>query len=436
MAHTAMHWLDLLHGGALDGALASLYGAAAVQTQRARYDALLRRFAEAFGGQRTAVIVSAPGRTELCGNHTDHQRGHVLAAAVAEDCVAVASPRADDQAVLLSEGYAPVCLSLGRLEPDPAEQGTPAALLRGVAAGLARRGHTVGGFDAVACSTVPAGAGMSSSAAFEVLLANCLAGLYGTGAPDPMEIARVAWEAENRYFGKPCGQMDQLSSSLGGIVHIDFADAAAPRAECVVASLSKLGLAACLMHTGGSHADLTREYAAIPADMRLVAARLGKEVLSEVEERAFYEALPRLRGAVPDLSLLRAMHFFQENARVPRLVEALRTGDAAQFLALVRASGRSSFEVLQNVCPADSRERGLALALALTERFFACDGMQETAAPHFAARVHGGGFAGAIQTFLPVGQAAAYTAYMEGIFGPGSCRPVVLRPAGGTVLAG
>ena len=527
MRRTVPEWRALLHGGALDAMLTSLYGADAVGAQRDRYDALLLRFAARFGEDRPAAIFSAPGRTEIGGNHTDHQRGRVLAAAVTMDCAAVAAPNGEGRITLESEGYAPLGLSLDRLTPIAAERNTSAALLRGVAAGLKQRGHVIGGFDAVIGSNVPGGAGLSSSAAYAVLLGNCMTGLYEGAAGDAVELAQVARQAENAFFGKPSGLMDQLASSVGGFVTIDFFDETAPRVERIPVDLSDLGLAVCLVNTGGSHADLTHEYAAIPQDMHLVARWFGRGVLAEVDPNAFYAALPALRESVSDLALLRAMHFFSENARVPEQAAALRGGDAARFLALVRASGRSSFALLQNICPMDRAERGLALALALTERFFTdCahgtpdwasgskaaegkPGMRDSVLcgtpdwasgskaaegkpgirdsvfrempdwasgskaaegkpgirdsvlsgtpdwasgskaaegkpgirdsvfremPVWASRVHGGGFAGAIQTFVPLDCAAAYAAYMERVFGPGSCYRVSVRPVGGVML--
>lgn len=427
MQCTIPEWKGLLHGGALDKTLAVLYGADAVAAQRERYETLLTRFAARFGNERPAAIFSAPGRTEIGGNHTDHQRGRVLAAAVAADCVAVAAPSAYDHIVLESDGYAPLALSLCTLTPVEGECNSSAALLRGVAAGLRQRGYAVGGFDAVMCSNVPGGSGLSSSAAYAVLMGNCMGGLYGE-AIDPVELAQVAQYAENVFFGKPSGLMDQLASSIGGLVAIDFFDERAPKVERVGVDLAALGLAICLVDTGGSHADLTHEYAAVPRDMRLVAEQFGCDVLSEVKPETFFEAIGTLRGQVPDIALLRAMHFFDETARVPRQVQALLDRDAAGFLELVRQSGRSSFERLQNVCPSGTAERAMALALALTERYFDTHGIAG------ACRVHGGGFAGTIQVILPVGDACGYAAEIERVFGIGSCYRAVVRPLGGTMI--
>lgn len=426
---TVEEWRTLLDGGALDGALARLYGAADTERQRARYAALLDHFSARFDGAQKAFLLSAPGRTELCGNHTDHQRGRVLAAAVAADCVAVAAPNGTMRVALESEGYAPVALSLAQLGPAPEEKNSPAALLRGTAAWLARSGP-VAGFNAVMCSDVPGGAGLSSSAACGVLFGACLAACAGRPLP-PLALAQAAQSAENEYFGKPSGLMDQLSSAVGGLVKIDFAQAQAPQVERLDADFARCGLAVILVETGGSHAGLTASYAAIPRDMRLVAHALGAEVLGEVDPAAFSAALPALRGRVPDLALLRALHFFDENARVDAMAAALCGGDAAQVLALARASGRSSFELLQNVCPTDPGERSLALALALTDRFFVSAGVGDG---RWATRVHGGGFAGTIQTLLPVAQAEDYCAYMAQTFGRGCCHRVSIRPVGVTAL--
>ena len=431
MLHSVSAWQSLLREGRLDDALRRLCGRESVAAERARYGALLDRFLAQFGPRPQAALVSAPGRTEIGGNHTDHQRGRVLAAAVTLDCIACAAPNGENCIRIHSEGYAPVRISLDSLAPVPSEAGTPAALVRGMAAGWRARGLPAGGFDAVVSSDVPAGAGLSSSAAFEVLVGACMRALYG-GADDPAVLAQAAQEAESAFFGKPCGGMDQLVSAAGGLVMIDFFDAQRPAVERMEIDPAALGLGLCLVNTGGSHAGLTEEYAAIPEDMRRVAALFGRDVLAQVEPEAFSEAIPALRGRVPDRAILRAMHFFDENARVLRQAEALRAGDAERFLRLVRASGRSSFELLQNVCPANRDERGLALALALTERFFSENGFGQAG---WAVRVHGGGFAGTIQTFAPLDILAAYTAYMERVFGPGSCCRVRIRPAGGGCLS-
>ncbi len=430
MLHSVSDWYSLLRAGRLDAALGQLYGCESVAAQRSRYCVLLDRFRARFGERPEAALACAPGRTEISGNHTDHQRGRVLAAAVTLDCIAAAAPNDENRICIDSEGYAPILISLETLAPIPSEAGTPAALVRGVAAEMKALGLPIGGFDAVARSDVPAGAGLSSSAAFEVLMGVCMRALYG-GADDPAMLAEAAQRAESAFFGKPCGGMDQLVSAAGGLVMIDFFDAGRPALERLDADPAALGLGLCLVNTGGSHAGLTEEYAAIPDDMRRVADYFGEDALALVEPARFYEALPALRERTSDLAVLRAMHFFDENARVLGQAEALRTGDAARFLALVRASGRSSFELLQNVCPTSRSERGLALALALTERFFLENGYKEAG---WATRVHGGGFAGTIQTFLPLGAMPAYTAYMERAFGPNSCCRVRIRPAGGVCL--
>ena len=383
-------WRALLGRGALDAALARLYGAQALPRQRARHLMLLDRFAARFGPAREAAILSAPGRTELCGNHTDHQGGRVLAAAVTADCLAVVSPSgAPGRAALASEGYAPLTLSLEQLAPAAGERGTTAALLG-------------------ACLTACAGR---------------------MAAPETLALA--AQHAENEYFGKPSGLMDQMASAVGGLLLMDFREPGAPRVTRLDADFARCGLAVLLTDTGGSHADMTQAYAAIPRDMRLAARALGSETLGAADPAAFEAALPGLRGRVPDLALLRAMHFFDENARVPAMAAALAAGDAARVIALARASGRSSFELLQNVCPADPEERGLALALALGERALRARGAAEDA---FAVRVHGGGFAGTIQSFVPRELANGFRADMERLFGPDSCAPAVIRPAGLTAL--
>ncbi len=416
-----------LRAGALDETLALLYGRDKTDGQRARYGAVLDEFRRTFGERDGCALFSAPGRSEIGGNHTDHQLGRVLAAAVTLDMIAAVAPRGDDTVCIRSEGYEPLRLSLGRLEPDERERGTSAALVRGIAAWLRRAGHTVGGFDAVIASGVPAGSGLSSSAAFGVLIGTILSGLCNGGAVPPAELALASKHAENRYFGKPSGLMDQLACAVGGMAAIDFIDPERPKIERVECDLRLLGYEIAVVNAGGSHAGLTAEYATIPAEMGAVARLFGKTVLREVDEREFYDSLGALRGKVPDRALLRAMHFFAENERVGRLVAAFRARDGAAVLKLINESGRSSALLLQNVCPADERERSVSLALALSERLLGGDG---------AWRVHGGGFAGTIQAFVPIERFGEYEREMERVFGTGCCYRLSVRPAGGVQIGG
>lgn len=406
-------------------ALNSLYGADAYR-QIARYSALTEAFFEAFGAREGVRLFSAPGRSEIGGNHTDHQHGCVLAAAVTLDVVAAAAPRADGRIYIRSAGYPPILLGTEDLAPRKRENNTSIALVRGIAARLAQLGYHTGGFDACIASDVPKGSGLSSSAAYSILIATIFSYLYNDGRVTPVEQALASQYAENVYFGKPSGLMDQLASASGGFVAIDFARAEQPVIARIDCDLESLGYSICIVNAGGSHADLTPAYAAVPQEMGAVAAQFQKSCLREVDEAAFFSSIDRLRGRVSDRALLRAIHFFEENARVRLQAEALKAGDMDAFRQLMLASGRSSFMQLQNVCPPDDAERSVALALALSARQLGNTG---------AWRIHGGGFAGTIQALVPNAQAEAYAAEMERVFGSGCCYRLAIRPIGGTEIA-
>ena len=388
------------------------------------YEELKRRFLDTF--QRAPQYVfSAPGRTELSGNHTDHQLGKVLAGAVDLDTVAAVALNGENTIRILSEGY-PLCeIELKDLSIHPEEAGTSTALIRGTAAGIAARGHAVPGFDAYVTSRVLAGSGLSSSAAFEVLLGTVLNHLSAAGL-DALQIAQLGQYAENVYFGKPCGLMDQAASSLGGVITIDFADEKAPQVERLELDLAGFGYALCIVDSGADHADLTDEYAAIPGELKAVSAHFGKAHLREVPEDAFYAALPALRREAGDRAVLRAVHIYEENRRVTEQVAALRRGDFDRFLELVKASGRSSWMYLQNVVPAGYKaNQDLAVSLVLAEKLL--DGRG-------AFRVHGGGFAGTIQAFVPLDMLDGFRAGMDAVLGEGSCHVLSIRSAGGILL--
>ena len=355
---------------------------------------------------------TAPGRTELGGNHTDHNHGKVLAAAVQLEAAAVAEPL-EGRIELRSGGWDQTfVVDLKDLSPRKEEEGTTQALLRGVAAEFAQRGHRFGGFRACVESNVLGGSGLSSSAAFEVLTGTILNSLYNDSAITPAELAMIGQIAENVHFGKPCGLMDQMASALGGIITIDFQHPKAPVVRKLNVDFAAEGWSLCIVNTKGSHADLTPEYAAIKGEMTQVAAHFGKSVLRDVAEQSFYDELPSLAGRFNHRALLRSIHFFEENHRVDAMVAALDAGKIDAYLALVHASGRSSAQYLQNtwamVRPA---EQPIPLALALTERFLGGEG---------ACRVHGGGFAGTIQAYIPLNRRRDYAKTMEAIFGPGS----------------
>ena len=421
---TSEQWRREFELGKYDETLAFLYGSTAVLQQRRRYLALLARFEREFG-PRGVALISAPGRSEIGGNHTDHQRGRVIAAAASLDMVAAVAKNDTGTVRIRSAGHRMITLRTEALSKRAAEQGRSIALVRGVLARMRKYGVQTGGFDAVIHSEVPRGAGLSSSAAFVILIGSAVNQLYAGGRFSPVELAKIGKYAENEYFGKPSGLLDQLACACGGFVALDFQDEEAPAVERIECDFSRLGLAVMIQNAGGSHAGLTDEYAAVTEEMRQVAACFSKEVLSEVSEQAFFSRLSALRRTVSDRALLRAIHFFEENGRVSEQATALRAGDAERFCALVRASGRSSFMQLQNVCPANPKERSLALALALSERILQGQG---------AVRVHGGGFAGTVQAFVPETLAQTYRREMERVFGAHSCYRLNIRPAGGFAL--
>ena len=368
-------------------------------------------------------VFSAPGRTEIGGNHTDHQHGCVLAGAVDLESVARVTLRDDNLIRICSEGYETVEIMADDLAVRESERNTTAALVRGVAAAFARRGAVLGGLDASITSTVLPGSGLSSSAAFEVLLGTMFNELFYEGKLSPVDIAIIGQWAENAYFGKPCGLMDQAASAVGGLVFMDFADPGAPVVERVDFDFSKAGHALCIIDSGADHADLTDEYAAIPGELRDLCARFGAEVLREIPEAEFFARLPELRGQVSDRALLRAIHFYQENRRVPEQVKALRAGDFAAFLQLVRKSGRSSWMYLQNIVPTGSvAHQDMAVALALCDTLLGDRG---------AYRVHGGGFAGTVQAFVPMDMLDGFREGMERVLGQGSCHVLTIRNRGG-----
>ena len=413
--------------GELDGAMKRLLYSD-LTAGRQRITQLLEAFQRTFGGgdDRLVTLCTAPGRTEICGNHTDHQHGRVLAGAVNLDFLACAAPNGSDVIRFQSEGWPMVEVRLDTLSPRQAERESTAALVRGMAAQAEGRGYAVGGFDVYAVSEVLPGSGLSSSAACEVLLGVIENHLFCQDRLDPVDIAQMGQQAENTYFGKPSGLMDQTASSVGGAVAIDFADSAAPAVREVAVNLSELGYALCILDSGASHADLTAEYAAVPQEMAAVAAYFGKKVLREVDEAAVLQALPQLRAAVGDRAVLRAFHFFADDRRAWQEADALEQGDMESFLTLVQESGRSSWELLQNITPTGGvREQAMAVALAVAERALGGRG---------ACRVHGGGFAGTIQAFVPLECLEQFQAQVEKALGVGCCHVLSIRPVGGSVL--
>ena len=372
---------------------------------------------------RQKYSFSAPGRAEIGGNHTDHQHGCVLAAAVNLETAAEVAYNHSDFIRVRSEGYSPVEVNLNDLSVHDGEKNTSAALIRGVAAAFAQKGAKLQGFDASVHSTVLPGSGLSSSAAFEVLMGTICNTLFLGGKLSPVEIAQIGQYAENVYFGKPCGLMDQTASSVGGMVFIDFENPAKPIVEKLDFDFEKAGYALCIIDSGAGHADLTGEYAAIPVELREVCRLFGKEVLREIPEGDFFAALPELRHRVPDRAILRAVHFYQENKRVQLQAQALRNGDIETFLRLVSESGRSSWMYLQNITPAGAiQHQDMAVSLALCDTLLHGRG---------AYRVHGGGFAGTVQAFVPMDMLDAFKSGIERVLGAGKCHVLSIRPQGG-----
>ena len=361
---------------------------------------------------------SAPGRVELGGNHTDHQHGCVLAAAVDLEMWAAVTPNHDGVIRVFSQGFAPVEVALGGWTPRPEERNTTAALVRGMAAQFIRRGAALTGLDVRVTSQVPVGSGLSSSAAFEVLLGRVFSGLCCGGSVSPEDIARMGQTAERDYFGKPCGLMDQMASSVGGLVYMDFADPVHPAMERIDCDLGASGYGLFIVDSGADHADLTADYAAIPAELEQVCRVFGAEVLRQVDETEFYRRLPAVRAAAGDRAALRAIHVFDENRRAAAEAEALRKRDFPAFLALVNASGASSWQYLQNVTSGDPRQQALAVTLAVCRHALGGQG---------AVRVHGGGFAGTALAFVQDDRREMFRRTVEQTLGADKCRLLSVR---------
>lgn len=434
--------LNAVRSGRLDDMLEALGGQRNLDGRRARCAELIESFAETFGTDRQAVLLTVAGRSELSGNHTDHNHGRVVACSVSLDMLCVAAPRADGVACVHSLGFGVDTVRLSPIpEPDRENFGTSASLIAGVASGFAREGLTVGGFDAFMVSDVLPGSGLSSSAAYEDMIGTVLSHLYNGGGVDNVTVAKIAQYAENTYFGKPCGLMDQVACAVGGIVSIDFADPAAPAITPIPVDMTAAGYHLCIVSTGGNHADLTDDYASVPAEMKAVAAAFGKSVLREVDEQDVIRALPTLRERLGDRAVLRALHFFEENARVDRQRSALQEACAAaaagdepardaalaRFFADVNASGRSSFCYLQNVYTTRNvGEQGLSVALCLCDTLFG--------SRLAAFRVHGGGFAGTVQAWVPASEVSAFRCAMDAVFGRGATLDLQVRPLGAARL--
>ncbi|MGA2641046.1 MAG: galactokinase family protein [Spirochaetia bacterium] len=420
--------MEALQRGRATKALESLYGVkpGIADRQKARYLGLLDRFADAFPRAEGPRLFSTPGRTEICGNHTDHNGGRVLAAAVDLDAVAVASPTSDGRITIESEGYPLQEIRIDDLARRDSELGTATALTRGVAARMRDTGNAVGGFCASVTSDVLKGSGLSSSASYEVLIGTIINHLSNGGRIGGIDIALIAQFSENEYFGKPCGLMDQVTCALGGFVTIDFQDFSRPQVRAVHSDFSASGYVPVIVDTGGSHADLTDEYAAVQKEMKDVSRYFGGKVLRDISRERVLAELPLLRGKVSDRAILRALHFYADDMRVEAEVQALENGMFADFLRLVRGSGRSSWMLLQNCYSTRFVEQqGVPIALSLSEILLGENG---------AWRVHGGGFAGTILAFVPDAKLGEYLSAMSAVFGAAACHALCMRAAGAVML--
>jgi len=397
-----------------------------IKYQTERYTNAVKKYTELFSNSEDydddVCIISAPGRTEVCGNHTDHQRGEVLAASINDDAIAIVG--SSNSVNIMSEGYPMISFSIDDISKKDNEEGTTVALIKGVLAGCRDKGYSIGGFNAYITSDVLGGSGLSSSAAFETVIGNVISNLYNDGKIDAVTIARIGQYAENHYFGKPCGLMDQMACSVGGLCHIDFASPEEPIIESIDVSLDEYGYSLCITDTKGSHADLTPDYAAVPAEMKSIASYFGKNVLKELNENDVLENINSLREKYGDRAVLRAFHFYEENIRVKTAAEALKNHDFNSFLDNISKSGNSSYKYLQNVFTThDITHQNISIALCISEMVLGDEGG--------VARVHGGGFAGTIQAFVKNEFVTKYKDSMDSVFGEGACAVLKIRNYGG-----
>jgi len=402
--------------------LEKLYAGRDMDAVRARYSAAIDEFEALYGETEKISVFSVAGRSEICGNHTDHNHGKVLAASIDLDIIAVAAKTPGSMIRIKSAGFPEDTVDSASLTPVSAEKGRSSALIRGVCDGFTRRGHAIGGFSAYTTSDILGGSGLSSSAAFEDMVGTIFNHFYNDGNIGYMELSQISQYAENVHFGKPCGLMDQVACAAGGFVYIDFENPDAPKAERVEFALADHGYSLCIVNTGGSHANLTDDYAAVPAEMKKIAAFFEKPVLRGITKEEILHNAAALRRTAGDRAVLRALHFLEENKRVERLMSALKAGDIPAFLTIIKESGRSSAELLQNYySPKAPEEQGISLACAITG-----DLLGETG----AWRVHGGGFAGTMQAFVPHDKMAAFRETMEAVFGKGAVTELSVRPLG------
>lgn len=421
--------LDIINTGKLDAGFQLLYGndPARLEKQKQRYVELIRRFNQEFPGERVIEIFSTPGRTEVGGNHTDHNAGRVLAAAVDLDIVAAAGPTQDSVIRIRSEKFPAVDVDIANLEMIEYEKFTAAALVRGVCARLVQLGYQIGGFDAFTTSNVPNGAGLSSSAAFEVLIVTILNHLYNDAVIEDVLNAQISQFAENDYFGKPCGLMDQIACAVGGLVTIDFKDFDNPIVRKVDFDFAAQGFSVVIVGVGGDHANLNDDYIALEHEMKSTAKAMGGEVLREFSKDSLLQNLAEVRQQVNDRAILRAIHFYDDDQRVVDQVKVLEGNDFSTFLKLIIESGYSSWMLCQNIFSCTNvHDQGLAVALAMSENILKGKG---------AWRVHGGGFAGTIQAFVPHEMVAKYVTTIEAVFGQSSCHPLLIRPISTTCVS-
>ena len=420
---------EKLEKGLLDEEFSLVYKKEAIAAQYARYLDVLSSFGELFDkdGEREVVLFSAPGRSEIGGNHTDHNHGLVLAAGISLDAIAVASKNDAGIVRIKSAGYPMDIVDCNELDVVEKEMGKSQSIVRGIVARFRQLGYNIGGFDATTASQVLSGSGLSSSAAFEVLVCTMLNYLYNDGKIDPIEIAKISQYSENVYFGKPCGLLDQMACSVGSFVSIDFEDTAKPIVKKIDFDFEKSGHSLVIVDTKGSHSDLTDDYAAVRREMEMVAEYFGKKVLREVDKKDVLANAGDIAKKVSPRAVIRAMHYYGENEKVVLQSEALSKNDFEQFKKLIIESGFSSYMYNQNVYTQKAgADQPLSLALCISEQLLKGKG---------AWRVHGGGFAGTIQAFVPDDMVDTYTKAMKAVFGDDACYVLSIRPYGGVMLA-
>ncbi len=415
---------NIISSGELNSQFEMLYQD--VESAKSRYIKACDEFAEVFGDREEVHIFSAPGRTEVGGNHTDHQHGRVLAGSVDLDIIGVVAKNNDGIVRIKSEGFPQDDVALNDLEINKSEFGHASALIRGMCANFRQNGYNVNGFDAYTTSSVMKGSGLSSSAAFEVFIGTTMNYLFNDGRIDPVDIAKMSQKSESLYFGKPCGLLDQSASALGGFTAIDFKDTTKPIVEKVDFDLAAHKHVLCVVNTGGNHANLTQDYADITVECRDVSNFFNEDFLRDVDQADFFDRIAAVKEKCGDRAVLRAIHFFAEDQRAEDEKSALKNGDFVEFLRLINESGNSSYKYLQNTYSTSAvNEQGLCLGLALTEKYLSGKG---------ACRVHGGGFAGTIQCFIPLEMLDGYKTMIEKVFGEGSCYVLKIRPVGGYEL--